>query len=79
MRSLKVVLSALSGETETEGMAKPEEEAVVIHPGSDSGKVTISNTPTVTSSGQIIWSNRDLLFHPDRMEAAKIFEKNEKK
>jgi hypothetical protein len=49
---------------------------VVIQPSG--GQITISESPTVTSSGQIIWSTRDLLFHPDRLEAAKIFEKNGK-
>jgi hypothetical protein len=34
--------------------------------------VEISTSPTVTSSGHIVWSVRDILFSPSRKSAADI-------
>jgi hypothetical protein len=77
MYSLKVVFSALSGSGGGAVANKPENGGPVVKQP-QSGNVTISNTPTVTSSGQVVWSNRDVLFNPDRLDAAKIFQKNGK-
>jgi hypothetical protein len=58
---------------------KADQQVVKVGKDSASRSVSISVAPTVTSSGQVYWSARDVLFNPERTEAAKTFERSLKK
>lgn len=61
-----LLLDLLFGHKDSEGVAmsndvKASKGAAPVR-GADSDRATVKERPTVTTSGQVIWSTRDLLF-----------------
>jgi hypothetical protein len=63
MQSLRLVLNRLRGDC----MDKAKQKPAVAIPATV-GKPQINSSPTITSSGSMVWSVRDILFGPNRSQ-----------